>query len=70
VKLFNFLKPKPKIDDIPIDVAAEANKAAKLEQERRKFCIERATYMDEARPENILAVAEKIYEYIYGTRET
>jgi hypothetical protein len=39
------------------------------EIERRRFCIEQATMLNEADSDNMVEIAEKIYEYIYGERQ-
>ena len=41
---------------------------AEEEVERRKWCIEQATYEMETNTENFIKVAEKIYDYVYGKR--
>jgi hypothetical protein len=41
----------------------------KEEQYRRKYCIEQAVCLEEMRAENLFALADKIYVYIWGVRE-
>jgi hypothetical protein len=49
-------------------VTIEIDKAVAIERERRQWCIEKALYLEETRQENLTALAEKIYEYVWGAR--
>jgi hypothetical protein len=60
----SLFKSKPKPDDAEKSVDLDVER----EIARRQFCIQQATYVDETRPESLIALAEKIYEYIWGPR--
>lgn len=51
-----------------MEVQQNVDAAAKVEQERRAWCIEKATWMEEVTPLNVLEVADKLYRYVYGER--
>jgi len=42
---------------------------AKTETERLMWCIQQAVWLEDANKENLLSVAERIYEYVYGARD-
>ncbi len=46
----------------------EVEKLEAEEQRRRQRAVELATNVEMVHPENLLATAEKIYEYVYGRR--
>lgn len=39
------------------------------EQERRKWCVDQATFLDNMQINNLLAAANLIYDYVYGKNE-
>jgi hypothetical protein len=41
---------------------------AREETRRREWCVEKACMLDSAHAENLVALAEKIYAYVYGGR--
>jgi hypothetical protein len=49
-------------------IEKQVTAAQNLESERRAWCIGQAVFIDETRPENLIALAEKIYAYVYGER--
>jgi hypothetical protein len=54
-----FTKKKDRVTVLVDDLMA-------IERERRQWCIAQACCLDETRSENIIATAEKIYEYVWG----
>ena len=47
---------------------AQVEAANRIEINRRGWCIAQALMLDETRSENLVSVAERIYEYVYGAR--
>jgi hypothetical protein len=50
------------------ELIEEQKNTESVEVYRRAFCIQTASYLDETRPENLIATAERIYRYVYEGR--
>jgi hypothetical protein len=61
-------EPLKEKDEEEIDDEEVVDGLVNEEIERRKWCVEQATFDMETSVDNFIKVAEKIYDYVYGKR--
>ena len=47
----------------------EQRRMESIEMKRREWCISKAIYLEDVNQDNLIKVAEKIYEYVYGSED-